>query len=94
MLLKTGRFAAILLVAVLATMTCSHLWQLPARMQYERALWFNTLDLYAQIGPKGVGASIERAAIGAAAVLAVLSGGRRAVLALALGATSILVAFV
>jgi hypothetical protein len=63
MVLKTWRFATILLVATLATMTFSHLWQLPTRMSYSPGIWFSTLDLYEQLGPQGPGPSIEVSAL-------------------------------
>jgi len=90
MLLKTWRFATILLTAALATMTFTHLWQLPTRMDYGPAIWFSTLRLYEQLGPNGPGPIIEVSAIAFALVLLPLVWGRRPAFGLSLFAAVVL----
>jgi hypothetical protein len=77
MFLKAWRFITIMVVAVLMTMGFTHLWQLPPRMTYEGALWFDTLTFYLKFGPSGPGPLVEMAALITTLVLLFLVRGRR-----------------
>jgi hypothetical protein len=88
--LKLLRFVTILLAAVLATMTFTHLWQLPTRMGYGAGLWFSTLGLYEKLGPKGPGPIVEVAAVLAAMLHAVAVRRRGSAFGLSLFAALVL----
>jgi hypothetical protein len=77
MLLKWWRFITIMLTAVLLTMGFTHLWQLPHRMDYDGALWLETLRFYIKFGPSGPGPVIEVAAIQSTILVAFLVRNRR-----------------
>lgn len=91
MLLKAWRFITIMLTAVLLTMGFTHLWQLPHRMDYDGALWLETLTFYIKFGPGGPGPVIEVAAIQSTILLALFARARRPAFALTLVAAIALV---
>jgi len=89
--LKLFRFVTILLTAALATMTFTHLWQLPARMEYDAGLWFTTLGLYEMLGPGGPGPAVELAAVVATTLLAAFVWARRPAFGLTAAAALLLI---
>jgi hypothetical protein len=73
MLLKTWRFFAVMLTALLMSMGFTHLWQLAPRMEAGGPFWFETLRLYRELGPDGPGPWLEVAACVSVALLVPLS---------------------
>lgn len=76
MLIKTWRFLTIMLTALSLGPALGHLLELPAKLNYEGALWLTVSQtLYATFGT--VGAAFEVGAVIAAVVLAILVRQRR-----------------
>ena len=69
--LKLFRFATILLVALLCGLAFAHVLELPAKMQYDAALYITLQkSLYVQWGPPNIGGVLEPLAIAATGLLA------------------------
>ena len=69
--LKLFRFATILLVALLCGLAFAHVLELPAKMQYDAALYITLQkSLYVQWGPPNMGGVLEPLAIAATGLLA------------------------
>ena len=69
--LKLFRFTAILLVALLCGLAFAHVLELPAKMQYDAALYITLQkSLYVQWGPPNIGGVLEPLAIAATGLLA------------------------
>ena len=69
--LKLFRFATIVLVALLCGLAFAHVLELPAKMQYDAALYITLQkSLYVQWGPPNIGGMLEPLAIAATGVLA------------------------
>lgn len=94
MLLRSWRFVTILPVALLLGLSFAHVLELPAKMQYDAALYVTLQKtLYVAWGPPNVGGILEPAAILATVSLAFLLRQRRPAL-LTLGAgVALLLAF-
>lgn len=96
MLLRTLRFAAIMLAAFSLCLSMTHLLELPQRMQFDQELWVRVTvveNVYALFG--SVGAVFELGAILTAFILMFLVRGRGQTLYWTLGsAVILLVAFV
>ena len=95
MLIRSWRFVTILLVALLLGLSFAHVLELPAKMQYDAALYVTLQKtLYVAWGPPNVGGILEPAAILATVSLAFLLRQRRPAFWLTLGAgVALLLAF-
>lgn len=93
--LRLLRFATILLVALLSGLAFAHVLELPAKMQYDAALYITLQkSLYVQWGPPHIGGVLEPLAIVAAGLLAFFVRKGRRGLWLSLGALfALLLAF-
>ena len=93
--LKLFRFATILLVALLCGLAFAHVLELPAKMQYDAALYITLQkSLYVQWGLPNIGGVLEPLAIAATGVLAFLVRKSERGLWLSLGALfALLLAF-
>jgi hypothetical protein len=91
-LLKTWRFAAIVLTALLMGLEFAHALELPPKMQYDGPRWVAAQNsLYQLFGWPGPGAWVTLGAVLAAAGLAVLVRDRRPAFQLTLLAAACLV---
>lgn len=91
MLIKTWRFATILLVALVLGLAFAHVLERPAKMLYDAALYINIQKtLYVAWGPPNIGGILEPAAIVATLSLAFLLRTKRRAFWLTLGAGSAL----
>jgi hypothetical protein len=95
MLIRSWRFVTILLVALLLGLAFAHVLEMPAKMQYDGALYVTLQKtLYVEWGPPNVGGILEPAAILATLVLTFLVRLRRPAFWLTLGASvALLLAF-
>ena len=93
--LKLFRFATILLVALLCGLAFAHVLELPAKMQYDAALYITLQkSLYVQWGPPNMGGVLEPLAIAATGLLAFFVRKSKCCLGLSLGALfALLLAF-
>lgn len=89
------RTFTILLVALLTGLAFAHVLELPAKMQYDAAMYIVLQkSLYVQWGPPNVGGVLEPAAIIATALMAFFGRNNKRGLWLPLGAlTALLIAF-
>jgi hypothetical protein len=73
MLVKTWRFIALILSALVTGMALCHALELPAKMQYSASQYIMLQNsLYVAFGPPNIGAFIELAALFTAIALAIL----------------------
>lgn len=95
MLIRSWRFVTILLVALLLGLSFAHVLELPAKMQYDAALYITLQKtLYVAWGPPNVGGILEPAAILATVSLAFILRHKRPAFWLTLGAgVALLLAF-
>lgn len=95
MALKTVRFITLILIALSLGMAFCHTLELPAKMQYDGALYVRIQNsLYVAFGPPNIGAFIEVAALLAAFVLTFIVRKRQPAFQLTLvGTICLLVAF-
>lgn len=95
MLIRSLRFVTMLLVALVLGLSFAHVLELPAKMQYDAALYLSLQKtLYAQWGPPNVGGFLEPAAILATLILSFLLRRRRPAVWLTLGVgVALLLAF-
>ena len=95
MLLRIWFFVALILVALLMGTSFAHVLEMPAKMQYDAALYVTLQKtLYVEWGPPNFGGFLEPGAIIATAVLVFLVRRRRRSLWLVLAAmTCLLLAF-
>ncbi len=85
MALLTFRFVTLILIALSMGMAFCHTLELPAKLQYDGALYVTIQNsLYVVFGPPNIGAFIEGAAILAAIALTILVRKRRILAAIAL----------
>jgi hypothetical protein len=81
------RTVTILLVALLTGLAFAHVLELPAKMQYEAAMYIKLQkSLYVQWGPPNIGGVLEPAAISATALMAYFGRKHKRNLWLSLGA--------
>ncbi|MDZ8055505.1 MAG: DUF1772 domain-containing protein [Aulosira sp. ZfuVER01] len=95
MALLIFRFVTLILIALSMGMAFCHTLELPAKMQYDGALYVRIQNsLYVAFGPPNIGAFIEVAAVVAAFVLTILVRKRRPAFPLTLvGTIFLLLAF-
>lgn len=95
MLIRSWRFVTILLVALLLGLSFAHVLELPAKMQYDAALYITLQKtLYVAWGPPNVGGILEPAAILATVSLAFILRHKRPAFWFTLGAgVALLLAF-
>src|ERR1044072_1262693 len=91
MFLRIWRFITLILVALLMGMTFAHVLELPAKMQYDGALYVTLQkSLYVEWGPANFGGFLEPGAILAVALLTFWVRKRRPAWWLTLAATTCL----
>jgi len=93
MALQTWRFVSLMLTALLISLAFAHLWQLPPRMGYSGAFWFQTLSMYREFGTGGPGPFVELSALLSVLVLAFWLRGRPAFAATGFAAFCLCVSF-